>query len=163
MSTEIFDVKSDFNALAVEVSHLDQLHKCVYSDGWPSDEQSCWVFYTAMASVTEKCCWGMVNILKRLLLELDGSVPSSEDWQRQVIDRAANVGPHSRLPLIGEDLKKSLHDLLSFRNRERNFSVTPDYHLALKTAATTINSADALGERLIGFGLIDGQGPAPIV
>lgn len=120
MTTAFFDAKIDFKKLDNESSHLDNLAQRVSSEGWPKDPQDSWIMLTAMAASIERCYSGSERIIKNLLQELDGSIPSSNDWHRQLIDRAASVGPYGRPPLFDGPLAKILHDLRSFRHRERN-------------------------------------------
>lgn len=150
MSTAFFDARLDFKLLIDELAHLDKLHQRVSADGWPADEQDAWILVTAMAASIEKCYSGAEKILKNLLQELDGSIPTSQDWHRQLIDRAASIGPHGRPALFGQELAKVFHDLRSFRHRERNSYVTHlDRGIVLEKGALVIKAVQSLGERLV--------------
>lgn len=147
MNNAFFDAKIDFKQLHDEASHLDQLQKRVSLDGWPKEIQDLWIILTAMAASIEKCYSGTERILKNLLQELDGSIPSSHDWHRQLIDRAGSVGPHGRPPLFNDELSKTFHDLRSFRHRERNaYMHDLDPEIVLKKASITVRAVQSLGD-----------------
>jgi len=150
MTTAFFDALIELKKLNVEVSHLEKLHEKISVTGFPSDSEDSWIFLTAMAASIEKCYSGAERILKNLLQEFDGSIPSSDDWHRQLIDRAVNQGPHGRPPLFNDDLAVAFHDLRSFRHRERNSYVTHlDPEIVLKKAATAIATIRSFGEQLV--------------
>lgn len=147
MSTAFFDAQIDFNPLKEEALHLEKLRQRVSSEGWPADPQDAWIFLTTMSASIEKCYSGSERILKNLLQELDGSIPSSNDWHRQLIERARNVGPHGRPPLFGDELAKVFHDLRSFRQRERNsYMQDMDPDIVLNKATAVIKAVHSLGE-----------------
>lgn len=147
MTTAFFDAKIDFKPLNDEASHLEKLRQRVSYEGWPKDSQDAWIMLTAMAASIEKCYSGTERILKNLLQELDGTIPSSHDWHRQLIDRAASVGPHGRPPLFNEELSKTFHDLRSFRHRERNaYMHDLDPAIVLEKAAVMVKAVQSLGE-----------------
>ena len=147
MSTAFFDAQIDFNPLKEEALHLEKLRQRVSSEGWPEDPQDAWVFLTAMSASIQKCYSGSERIVKNVLQELDGSIPSSNDWHRQLIERARNVGPHGRPPLFGDELAKVFHDLRSFRQRETNsFIQDIDPKIVLDKAAFMVNAVHSLAE-----------------
>jgi hypothetical protein len=147
MTTAFFDAKIDFKTLNDEASHLEKLRRRVSCEGWPKDTQDAWIMLTAMAASIEKCYSGAERILKNLLQELDGSIPSSHDWHRQLIERAASIGPHGRPPLFNEELSKIFHDLRSFRHRERNAYIHDlDPAIVLEKAAVMVKAVQSLGE-----------------
>jgi hypothetical protein len=147
MSTAFFDAKIDFKPLNDEASHLEKLRQRVTCEGWPKDTQDAWIILTAMAASIERCYSGAERILKNLLQELDGSIPSSHDWHRQLIERAASIGPHGRPPLFNEALSKTFHDLRSFRHRERNaYMHDLDPAIVLEKAAAMVKAVHSLGE-----------------
>jgi hypothetical protein len=141
-----FDAKNDLKPLGEEVNHLEKLHKKISENGFPEDQEDSWIVLTAMAASVEKCYSNIEKILKNLLQELDGSIPSSQDWHRQLIERAASPGPHGRPSLLTEDQTKVLHDLRSFRHRERNAYIPHlDPDIVLEKASITINAVDSFG------------------
>jgi len=149
MTTAFFDALLDFKKLGVEISHLQKLHLRVSTEGWPDDTQDAWIMLTAMAASIEKGYTSTEGILKNLLQELDGSIPSSQDWHRQLIDRAASVGPHGRPPLLSETLARVFHDLRSFRHRERNSYVAAlDPAIVLEKAEIAIKAIQLFGKHV---------------
>lgn len=147
MSAAFFDAKIDYKPLNEEASHLELLRQRVSCEGWPEDSQDSWIILTAMAASIERCYSGSERILKNLIQELDGSIPSSHDWHRQLIDRASTVGPHGRPPLLNEELSKTFHDLRSFRHRERNaYMHNLDPAIVLDKAAVMVQAVQSLGE-----------------
>jgi hypothetical protein len=147
MTTAYFDAGIDFKTLGVECSRLRMLHEKVSAEGWPKDVQEAWVVLTAMAASIEKCYSGAEKILKNLIHELDGAVPSSQDWHRQLIERAAAAGPHGRPPILDAQLAAVFHDLRSFRHRERNSYVAQlDPAIVLAKAAVATMAIQSFGE-----------------
>lgn len=126
---------------------MERLHQKISSEGWPQDDQDAWIALTAMAASIEKCYSGAEKILKNLLQELDGAIPSSADWHLQLIERAANAGPHGRPPIFSEHLAKVFHDLRAFRHRERNSYVANlDQAIVLEKADVTVKAIRSFGE-----------------
>jgi hypothetical protein len=145
--TAFFDASIDFKSLSDESQRLDKLRRKVSSDGWPKDDQAAWITLTAMASSTEKCYSGIEKILKNLLQELDGSIPSSHDWHRQLIERAASIGPHGRPAILDKAFAKTLHDLRSFRHRERlSYVANLDPLIVLEKAEIATKAVKSFGD-----------------
>lgn len=161
MTTAFFDAKIDFKSLADEVSHLETLRQKIVLDGWPENPHDFWVMLSAMSASIEKSYSSAERILKNLLQELDGSIPSSQDWHRQLIDRAASIGPYGRPALMGQELANTFHDLSSFRHRERNSYVAHlDPQIVLEKSCIAIQAFHAFGDLLDHQGLPETDFPA---
>ena len=58
---------------------------------------------------------GVENIFKRIALELDGQLPNSRTWHRDLLNAMARPGP-SRRAVISEELRDHLNEYLNFRH-----------------------------------------------
>ncbi len=63
---------------------------------------------------------GMERIFRRIAEELNGGVPNSEQWHRDLLDEMTWEFEGIRPPVIGEDLRDRLSVLLRFRHVFRN-------------------------------------------
>ncbi|MEA2554341.1 MAG: hypothetical protein QOJ65_2517 [Fimbriimonadaceae bacterium] len=73
----------------------------------------------ALGGMLHSVYTGIEGILKHLLMELDGSIPSSAGWHAELLTQAAQ-GTENRGPLISDDLLMRLRELMAFRHRYRN-------------------------------------------
>lgn len=148
MNTWKEDADAEFKSLNIEASHLEKLVHKVSFEGWPEDSLDAWIELTAMAASIRRCYCGCERIVKSILLERDGALPSSDDFCRQLIERAANVGPHGRPPLLDEHLSRKFHELRSFVIGESSDFMHEDPSIAIEQAAAMVKAVKALGERI---------------
>jgi hypothetical protein len=92
--------------------HRRLLDKC---SGNPPDE----VELSALASMLHSFYNGVENIFKRVATELDGGVPSSKFWHRQLLDSMKLPG-RSRPAVLSDELADRLDEYLQFRHLFRH-------------------------------------------
>ena len=70
---------------------------------------------SALAALLHSFYTGVENILKRIAIEIDGGLPSSEFWHRQLVDRMADSNPQ-RPSVLSAELRGRLRGYLDFRH-----------------------------------------------
>lgn len=70
---------------------------------------------SALAAMLHAFYTGIENILKRVVVELDGDSPKGEFWHRQLLDKIAQPSP-IRSAVISAHLKDVLRKYLYFRH-----------------------------------------------
>ncbi len=63
---------------------------------------------------------GAERTFERICVWLEGSIPSGEDWHKQLLEHMTEGVAGVRFPLLDEDLAKRLEEFLKFRHRFRH-------------------------------------------
>lgn len=74
----------------------------------------------AAASMLHDYYTGLEKIFRLIALELDGNLPSGEDWHKRLLDRMAVDIDDLRPPVIDQDVKEHLGEYLRFRHLFRH-------------------------------------------
>src|SRR6056297_3065876 len=74
----------------------------------------------AVASILHDYYTGLEKIFRLIALELDGDLPSGEDWHKRLLDRMAAKIEDLRPPVIDGELKEQLAEYLRFRHLFRH-------------------------------------------
>jgi len=113
--------------------HRALLERCV-SHGPSTIEVS------ALATLLHSFYSGIENCLKRIAIEIDGSVPSGDAWHSQLLKNMASA-TNLRPQVLSEALFESLREYLAFRHFFRqaysfHFDWVKMSHLVLKAERT---------------------------
>jgi len=79
-----------------------------------------WIRLTAIASGIEHAYSGMEQAFKIIAHEIDGAVPTAEDWQARLCALMFTPIPGCRPAVLPDVLRAELDDLRAFRHRVRN-------------------------------------------
>ena len=79
-----------------------------------------WIHLTAVASGIEHAYSGMEHAFKIIAAEIDGSVPTAEDWHARLCALMFTPVPGRRPAVLPGALRSELDDLRAFRHRVRN-------------------------------------------
>ena len=79
-----------------------------------------WIHLTAVASGIEHAYSGMEQAFKIIAAEMDGAVPTTEDWHARLCALMFTPVPGRRPAVLPEALRSELDDLRAFRHRVRN-------------------------------------------
>src|SRR4051812_12581054 len=79
-----------------------------------------WLAVGGLASGVEKVYSGIERLLKLIATEIDGAVPTGEDWHRRLLTRMAAPLPGARPAVLSDRTFAALNALRAFRHRERN-------------------------------------------
>jgi hypothetical protein len=79
-----------------------------------------WIHLTAIASGIEHAYGGMEQAFKVIAAEIDGAVPTGEDWHARLCALMFTPVPARRPAVLPEALRPALDDLRAFRHRVRN-------------------------------------------
>lgn len=79
-----------------------------------------WIHLTAVASGIEHTYSGMEQAFKIIASEIDGSVPTTEDWHARLCSLMFTPVPGRRPAVLPAALRSELDDLRAFRHRVRN-------------------------------------------
>ena len=74
----------------------------------------------AVGSILHDYYTGLEKIFRLILVEIDGSLPSGEDWHKRMLDRMVVEVEKKRPPVIDNDLKEKLGEYLRFRHLFRH-------------------------------------------
>ena len=85
-----------------------------------SDPLGRWILLSAISSGIEHSYSGMEQAFKAIAVEVDGSVPTGEDWHARLCGLMFTPVPGRRPPVLPEALRADLDDLRAFRHRVRN-------------------------------------------
>ena len=80
-----------------------------------------WIRLTAVASGLEHVYSGMEKAFKIIAAEIDGAVPTGEDWHARLCALMFTPVPGRRPAVLPGKLRPDLDDLRAFRHRVRNF------------------------------------------
>ena len=89
-------------------NHRPLLEKCLSEKPDPIER-------SAFAAMLHSFYTGIENILKRVALEIDGGLPGSEIWHRQLLNKMAQPGP-DRSAVITPATRDILRSYLEFRH-----------------------------------------------
>jgi len=89
-------------------THRDLIDKCRVEDPTP-------VELSALAAILHSFYGGIENVLKRIALEADGSMPTGESWHRRLLEQMAR-SEGERVPVISVALQEDLEAFLRFRH-----------------------------------------------
>ena len=79
-----------------------------------------WIHVTAVASGIEHAYSGMEQAFKIIAAEIDGAVPTAEDWHARLCALMFTPLPGRRPAVLPGALRSDLDDLRAFRHRVRN-------------------------------------------
>jgi hypothetical protein len=79
-----------------------------------------WIHVTAVASGIEHAYSGMEQVFKIIAAEIDGTVPSGDDWRARLCVLMFTPIPGRRPAVLPASLRPELDDLRAFRHRVRN-------------------------------------------
>ena len=79
-----------------------------------------WIHLTAVASGIEHAYSGLEQVFKIIAAEIDGSVPTGEDWHARLCALMLTPVPGRRPAVLPAALRAELDDLRAFRHRVRN-------------------------------------------
>jgi len=86
----------------------------------PADGLGQWIHLTAVASGIEHAYSGMEQAFKIIAAEIDGAVPTGEDWHARLCALMFTPVPGRRPAVLPAPLRSELDDLRAFRHRVRN-------------------------------------------
>ena len=109
----ISEIKSERDRLASLIEELQDLEDEM--DGEPTG-----VELRAAGSILHDYYTGLEKIFRLIALELDGDLPSGEDWHKRLLDRMAGEIEDLRPPVIDGGLKEQLAEYLRFRHLFRH-------------------------------------------
>jgi hypothetical protein len=79
-----------------------------------------WIHLTAVASGIEHAYSGLEQAFKLVAAEIDGAVPTAEDWHARLCALMFTPVPGRRPAVLPAALRSELDDLRAFRHRVRN-------------------------------------------
>ncbi|TAK42568.1 MAG: hypothetical protein EPO27_16740 [Betaproteobacteria bacterium] len=79
-----------------------------------------WIHLTAMASGIEHAYSGLEQAFKIIAAEIDGAVPTADDWHARLCALMFTPVPGRRPAVLPAALRSELDDLRAFRHRVRN-------------------------------------------
>lgn len=85
-----------------------------------ADDLGHWIHLTAVASGIEHSYSGMEQAFKIIAAEIDGAVPTAEDWHARLCALMFTPVPGRRPAVLPAALRSDLDDLRAFRHRVRN-------------------------------------------
>jgi len=85
-----------------------------------SDALGQWIHLTAVASGIEHAYSGMEQAFKIVAAEIDGAVPTADDWHARLCALMFTPVPGRRPAVLPAALRSELDDLRAFRHRVRN-------------------------------------------
>lgn len=74
----------------------------------------------AVGSILHDFYTGTEKIFRLIAIEVDGNLPSGENWHKRLLDRMAVEVENLRPPVIDKDLKERLAEYLRFRHLFRH-------------------------------------------
>mgnify|MGYP000367844249 FL=1 len=109
----ISEIKSERDRLSTLTEELQDLEDAM--NGEPTG-----VELRAAGSILHDYYTGLEKIFRLIALELDGDLPSGEDWHKRLLDRMAGEIEDLRPPVIDGGLKEQLAEYLRFRHLFRH-------------------------------------------
>jgi hypothetical protein len=88
--------------------------------GARADALEQWIHLTAVASGIEHAYSGMEQAFKIIAVEIDGAMPTGEDWHARLCALMFTPVPGRRPAVLPAALRGELDDLRAFRHRVRN-------------------------------------------
>ena len=85
-----------------------------------ADSLGHWIHLTAIASGIEHSYSGMEQAFKIIAAEIDGAVPTAQDWRPRLCALMFTPIPGRRPAVLPGTLRADLDDLRAFRHRVRN-------------------------------------------
>lgn len=86
----------------------------------PADETTAWVRRNSLASGIEAVYTEIENVLKVIAIEIDGYVPTGEDWHAKLLETMALSIPDIRPAVLSPTTRAELDELRRFRHVVRN-------------------------------------------
>lgn len=74
----------------------------------------------AAGSILHDFYTGLEKIFRLIAVEIDGNIPSGEEWHKRLLDRMAIEVEDLRPPIIDDSLKEQLSEYLRFRHLFRH-------------------------------------------
>lgn len=153
MHPVLSDLFLSFEDLQQERDHLAQaLSRFESSPVWHENPIDHWLAVTGIASATESIYTGVERLFKLVASNIDQSVPQGDDHHRQLLQRMTHPLPHTRPPVISQNLRADLDLLRSFRHRERNlYKIHLNASLVIENAQRAVGVVPRLGTELQAF------------
>lgn len=85
-----------------------------------ADALAQWIHLTAVASGIEHAYSGIEQAFKIIAVEIDGAMPTGEDWHARLCTLMFTPLPGRRPAALPGTLRRELDDLRAFRHRVRN-------------------------------------------
>jgi hypothetical protein len=102
----------------------------------------------AVGSMLHNCYGAIEAALERLIVAVDGSLPSGRDYHAEVIRRAATPVPDVRPAMISDALAADLQRLRQFRHVFRYASTGYDYDRAAENVPVAVRAVDLVATEL---------------
>ena len=106
--------------IKVERRHLSNLVEEVESLSEKIEAKPTGVELRAAGSILHDFYTGLEKIFRLIAVEIDGNMPSGEEWHKRLLDRMAVEIEDIRPPVIDDSLKEQLSEYLRFRHLFRH-------------------------------------------
>lgn len=106
--------------LKVERRNLSNLVNEMESLSAEIEDEPTGVELRAAGSILHDFYTGLEKIFRLIALEIDGNLPSGEEWHKRLLDRMAVEVEDLRPPVIDGSLKEQLSEYLRFRHLFRH-------------------------------------------
>lgn len=104
--------------IQLELRNLERLIEEV--GNLPEEAPSSILIVRGVGSTLHDFYSGTEKIFQIIALNLDGDLPSGEDWHTQLLRRMSTSVPDVRPPVITRDIELTLNEYLRFRHLFRN-------------------------------------------
>lgn len=106
--------------IKVERRNLSDLAKEIESLSVEIEDEPTGVELRAAGSILHDFYTGLEKIFRLIAVEIDGNMPSGEEWHKRLLDRMAIEVEDVRPPVIDDSLKGQLSEYLRFRHLFRH-------------------------------------------
>ncbi len=127
--------------IQIELSHLDRLEN-EYKE-LPDDDAASYLI-RAKASIFHDFYTGVERIFVKLAQELNGGVPKTDQWHKELLFQMTLELEDVRPPVVSTDLFTQLEHFLRFRHLFRNvygFDLSKEKLMELESCFEPVNSA----------------------
>jgi len=112
------EIKAVFDKAEAEAVRAKRAAQRLSDTG--ADALGQWILLTAVASGVEHSYSGMEQVFRIIAAEIDGAVPTAEDWHARLCALMFTPVPGRRPAVLPAGLRSELDDLRAFRHRVRN-------------------------------------------